>query len=120
MTAAEDGGIWAGDGDVEDEALAFSDWPSCSRIGVTWLNRVSMCNSLVSNSWTYLRNDRLAIGDIPEDLWSITYCLLSAALSFVCNQVHWDLEVTHCVHVGSFPSHFIFFRLEIDSKLGES
>ena len=26
----------------------------------------------------------------------------------------------HCVHVGSFPSHFIFFRLEMDSELGES
>lgn len=26
----------------------------------------------------------------------------------------------HCVHVGSFPSHLIFFRLETDSESGES
>lgn len=54
MTAAEDGEIGAGDWDVEDEAPLFSDCPSCSRIGVTWPNKFSMCKSLVSSSWTYL------------------------------------------------------------------
>ena len=41
-----------------------------------------------------------------------THCLLSAALSFVCSQVHWVLDVEHWEQVGSFPSHFIFFRLD--------
>ena len=54
MTAAEDEEIGAEDWDVGGEGPLFSDWPSCSRIGVTWPNKVSMCKSLVSSSWTYL------------------------------------------------------------------
>ena len=42
----------------------------------------------------------------------MTHCLLSAALSLVCSQVHWLLEAMHWEHVGSTPSHLIFLRLE--------
>lgn len=45
-----------------------------------------------------------------------THCLLNAALSFVCNQVHCDLELAHCEQVGSTPSHLIFFRLRGEGR----
>lgn len=41
-----------------------------------------------------------------------THCLLNAARSLVCSQVHCDLEAAHCEQVGSLPSHLIFLRLE--------
>ena len=47
---------------------------------------------------------------------SNTHCLLKAALSFVCNQVHADLDAAHCEHVGSLPSHLIFLRLAIERR----
>ena len=50
----------------------------------------------------------------------MTYCQLSAAISPVYDQVHSDLDERHCEHTGSFPLHFIFLRLEMDSELGES
>ena len=40
-----------------------------------------------------------------------THCLLNAALSFVCNHVHWDFELEHWEQQGSLPSHLIFLRL---------
>lgn len=46
-----------------------------------------------------------------EPMMKITHCLLSAARSFVCSQVHWEPEVAHWEQVGSLPSHLIFFRL---------
>jgi hypothetical protein len=55
MMAAEDEEIEEDGRDGEEEATPFSDLPSCSRIGVTWLNKVSICRSLVSSSWTYLK-----------------------------------------------------------------
>ena len=57
--------------------------------------------------------------DVSESTESIaeqeegnTHCRLRAALSLVWSQVHWLLDVAHCEHVGSTPSHLIFLRLE--------
>ena len=48
-----------------------------------------------------------------------THCLLRAALSLVCNHVHWLLDAAHCEHVGSTPSHLIFLRLGEGSGYGD-